>query len=127
LLSADVMDDASVDLLLLLAAMEASNDWGECPELAERLAMMAGAEMTGGVETNSTLGERMRWGIRMPGCQSPIRMWRAFGVWMSMPATETESRLSWDVDLRSDEVCACMLKKSSSAFFKDSRRAGDGK
>lgn len=78
-LSVDTIDAVS-DFVGFPAAMEASNDWDVCPELTARSAVMAGAETTGGVESSSTLGDKMRRGIRMPGCQSPIRLWRLVGV-----------------------------------------------
>lgn len=78
-LSVDTIDAVS-DLVGFPAAMEASNDWDVCSELAARSAVIAGAEITGGVDSSSTLGDRMRRGIRMPGCQSPIRLWRLVGV-----------------------------------------------
>lgn len=96
-LSEETIDAASD---LVFAAIEASNDWDVCAELVARSVWMAGADIIGGVETNSTLGGRMRWGIFMPGCQLPIRAWRLLGVWMSMPATDTDSKLSWEEDLR---------------------------
>ena len=118
-LSVDTTDAVS-DLVWFPAAMEASNDWDLCSELVARSTVMAGAEITGGVDNSSTLGDKMRLGIRMPGCQSPIRLWRLVGVWMSIPATETESKLSWEEDLRKDEGCTCMVKMSSSVVVSGS-------
>jgi hypothetical protein len=39
---------------------------------------------------------------------------------MSIPATETESKLSWEEDLRKDEGCTCMVKISSSVVVSGS-------
>jgi hypothetical protein len=102
LLSAETTD-ADSDGRLLPAATDARREREDWPGALARSAVIIGTERTGGVETSSMLGETMRCGIRMPGCQSPMRERRSFGVWISMPATE--SRLSCEVDLRKGGKC----------------------
>ena len=84
---------------------------------------MIGAERTGGVESSSMLGETMRRGMRMPGCQSPMCEWRIVGVCISMPATER--RLSWDVDFRR-LYCICKSKTFSEWSAMDWEYSPDG-
>ena len=78
-LSAEMTDVDSKERLLP-AATEARREREDGPGALARSAVIIGAERTGGVETSSMLGETMRCGIRMPGCQSPMRVWRLVGV-----------------------------------------------
>lgn len=95
----------------LPAATEASNEREVLSELFARSIEIAGAEMTGGVETRSTLGRTMRRGMCIPERQSPICACRFVGVWMSMPATD--SKLSCDADLRRGVYGICIPNMSS--------------
>lgn len=78
-LSAEMTGDDSMRTLLP-AATEANSDLDVFSELLPRSTVIIGADTTGGVDTSSTLGDTMRWGMRMPARQSPIREKRLVGV-----------------------------------------------